>query len=209
MKKLDSCPEADGCLEEVETDMIGNSRLKVGTEIREQCLESIHSKQVRIPDPTRLVHLQFRRFAGCPICDLHLHSFAMRHSELAASIREVIVFHSTAGELWPYCDALPFETIADPDKRLYAAFGVESGLRALVRPRVWIPILRGVTRSLGKTLRGRAPLPTITPRGGRLGLPADFLIAPSGTILSCKYGSHAFDQWSVDEVLGLAGASQS
>lgn len=210
MKKLDSCPEADGCLEEVETDMIGNSRLKVGTEIREQCLESIHSKQVRIPDPTRLVHLQFRRFAGCPICDLHLHSIATRHSELAAtSVRELIVFHSTAGELRPYCDALPFEVVADPDKRLYAAFGVESGLRALVSPRVWIPILRGVTRSLGQTLRGRTPLPTMTPHGGRLGLPADILIAPSGVILACKYGSHAYDQWSVDEILALARASRS
>lgn len=189
--------------------MTGNSRLKIGTMIEEQCLESIHSTQIRIPDRARLVHLQFRRFAGCPICDLHLHSIATRHSELAAaSIREVVVFHSTAAELRPYCDSLPFETIADPDKRLYAAFGVESGLRALLSPRVWIPILRGVIRSMGRTLRGRVPLPSIIPRGGRLGLPADFLIASSGTILACKYGSHAYDQWSVDEVLALAGASQ-
>jgi len=33
----------------------------------------------RIPEPDGLVHLQFRRFAGCPVCNLHLRSFASRH----------------------------------------------------------------------------------------------------------------------------------
>ena len=34
---------------------------------------------------------------------------------------------------------------------------------------------------------------------------ADFLIEPGGRILACKYGSHAYDQWSVDEILELCG----
>ena len=37
-----------------------------------------------------------------------------------------------------------------------------------------------------------------------LGLPADFLIAPSGRINAVKYGTDAYDQWSVDELLTLA-----
>jgi hypothetical protein len=37
-----------------------------------------------------------------------------------------------------------------------------------------------------------------------LGLPADFLIAPSGRINAVKYGADAYDQWSVDELLTLA-----
>lgn len=128
---------------------------------------------------------------------------------MAASIREVVVFHSLVVDLLPFCESLPFETVADPDEGLYKDFGVESGLRALLNPRVWVPILLGVVRSLGQTLRGREPLPTLAPRGGRLGLPADFLIAPSGVILACKYGSHAYDQWSVDEILALARTSRS
>jgi len=40
--------------------------------------------------------------------------------------------------------------------------------------------------------------------GGPLGLPADFLIAPSGRINAVKYGGNAYDQWSVDELLNLA-----
>jgi len=40
--------------------------------------------------------------------------------------------------------------------------------------------------------------------GGPLGLPGDFLIAPSGEIKAAKYGTHAYDQWSVDELIALA-----
>ncbi len=49
-------------------------------------------------------------------------------------------------------------------------------------------------------------MPPTNPHGGRLGLPADFLIAPDGSVLACKYGSHAYDQWSVDDILALSRA---
>ena len=42
------------------------------------------------------------------------------------------------------------------------------------------------------------------PTGGHLGLPADFLIGSDGRVLACKRGTHANDQWSVDEVLAHA-----
>ena len=44
----------------------------------------------------------------------------------------------------------------------------------------------------------------LRPSGGPLGLPGDFLIAPSGQIKAAKYGTHAYDQWSVDELIALA-----
>ena len=34
---------------------------------------------------------------------------------------------------------------------------------------------------------------------------ADFLIGPDGRVQAAKYGRHADDQWSVDELLNLAG----
>jgi hypothetical protein len=42
------------------------------------------------------------------------------------------------------------------------------------------------------------------PTGGRLGFPADILIDQGGKVLACRYGIHAFDQWSVDELLQFA-----
>jgi len=188
-----------------EITMEPNSRIQAGAIVKSQTLLTIHSESILIPDQRRLIHLQFRRFAGCPVCDLHLHSIVQRHEEIvAASIREVVVFHSTVNDLRPHAADLPFAVIADPAKRLYAAFGVESGRRALLDPRAWLPALRGIARSLRLVLRGKQPLPAINPDGGSLGLPADFLIASDGRVLASKYGAHAFDQWSVDEILGLA-----
>lgn len=182
-----------------------NHRLKNGVAIEKLSLRSIHSTAVPIPDPESLVHLQFRRFAGCPVCDLHLHSITQRHRELAsASIREVVVFHSSKVELLKYCASLPFDVIADPEKRLYDRFGVESSPHSLLSPRAWTAIVKGIIRSSGQVLHRRTPLPTLNPSGGRFGLPADFLISPGGVILACKYGAHAYDQWSVDEILALA-----
>jgi hypothetical protein len=168
-------------------------------EVRE--LETIAGLRVRVPQPGGLVHLQFRRFAGCPVCNLHLRSVVARHDEIvAAGVREVVVFHSPADELRVHASDLPFAVVADPHKRLYRAFGVEAGLRALLDPRAWGPIVRAI----GAALRGRHALPSATPHGGRLGLPADFLIDRDGRVLSCRYGEHVYDQWSVDELLALA-----
>ncbi|QFZ16571.1 peroxiredoxin-like family protein [Saccharothrix syringae] len=163
---------------------------------------------VRVPDPERLVHLQFRRFAGCPVCNLHLRSIVLRHDEITArGITEVVVFHSSAEDLRPHVADLPFAVVGDPEKALYRDFGVESAPRALLDPRAWGAIARGVARDLGPVLRGRRPLPR--PTGGRLGLPADFLIAPDGRIVAEKRGQHADDQWTVDELLAHAQALTS
>jgi len=182
------------------------THIPADTVVERRELLTIHSERIRVPDRELKVHLQFRRFAGCPVCNLHLHSIVQRHGEIQeASIREVVVFHTNAEVLLQHAGDFPFDVIADPEKRLYAEFGVESGPQALLDPRAWIPILRGVIRSLRDLFRGR-PMPSTNPHGGRLGLPADFLIAPDGRVLARKYGLHAYDQWSVDEILALSGA---
>ncbi|WP_034489025.1 peroxiredoxin-like family protein [Actinomadura oligospora] len=163
-------------------------------------LTSVTGERVPVPDPDRVVHLQFRRFAGCPVCNLHLRSFAVRHAEIeAAGVREVVVFHSPADELREHVADLPFDAIPDPDRGLYVEFGVESGPRALLDPRVWPAIVRGLVA--GRLRRDK--LPANRPAGGRFGLPGDFLIGPDGSLLASKLGAHANDQWSLDEMLAL------
>ena len=88
------------------------------------------ARRSRFPIPIDIVHLQFRRFAGCPICNVHLQSIVRRHDEITnAGIREVVVFHSTDQELRRYVDDLPFAVVGDPAKALYAEFGVGSSPR--------------------------------------------------------------------------------
>lgn len=180
-------------------------RVEAGAILSPREVESIARNRLRVPDDERLVHLQFRRFAGCPVCHLHLRSFVRRHHELErAGIREVVVFHSTAAALRVHAEGLPFAVVADPDKQLYVEFGVEAAPRALLHPRAWGSILRAVLHGLVAIVRDGRPVPPTNPEGGRFGLPADFLIASDGRVLARKYGLHADDQWSVDELLALS-----
>jgi peroxiredoxin len=179
------------------------TRMNVGQVLSCCELVTIHGDPVQIPEPQRLMHLQFRRYAGCPVCYLHLRSIARRHEEiLAAGIREVVVFHSSADAMLGFQRGLPFAAIADPEKKLYSEFGVEkmsplAALIAALTPRSW--------QAAGRALRRAPSLRGAAGKGEEhFGLPADFLIGPRGRVLAAKYGEYVDDQWSVDELLDLA-----
>ncbi|MEU2039084.1 peroxiredoxin-like family protein [Nocardia niwae] len=183
--------------------------MSLPTAVPDRTLVTVSGAQIPVPDPDRLTHLQFRRFAGCPVCNLHLRSIVTRHAEIAAAgIREVVVFHSSVAELRKYTAELPLDVIADPERKLYREFGVENSPRALLDPRGWPAILRGVAHDAYTALRRRQAAPPTAPEGGSLGLPADFLIAPDGRMLAAKHGAHVYDQWSVDELLALVPAER-
>ena len=186
-----------------------SARAGVGDRFPDLGLAAISGETVPIPDPDgALTHLQFRRFAGCPICNLHLRSVSARIEEIgAAGIREVVVFHSTADELRKYQDDMPFPVIGDPDKTLYHRFGVEASAKAVLNPRAWRALPSGWRHAIANAVaHRRAPLP-LAPTNGNLGLPADLLIAADGRVAAVKYGVHAYDQWSVDELLDAAAGS--
>lgn len=181
-------------------------QVQPGDTVEADALHTVKGVTVPVPDPEMIVHLQFRRFAGCPICNVHLQSVVKRHAEITANgIREVVLFHSTSEELDAYVDDLPFDLVADPDRRLYRRFGVETSVRAIADPRSVAPVVKGLMdRSLAGKLRLTAGLHRAN--GGHLGLPADILIDTNGTVIDAKYGRHAGDQWSVDELLQHARA---
>jgi peroxiredoxin len=183
------------------------SRRVPGEVVAARELHDVHDRTLPMPAPAGLTHLQLRRFAGCPVCNLHLRSIAQRHGDIVrAGIEEVVVFHSPQDELRRHVDdaGLPFAVVADPDKRLYRELGAESRRRGLLTPRALWAIARGLARSTWAIIRGRERPPALVPHGGRFGLPAEFLLDPSGRIVACKYGSDIYDQWSVDELLAEA-----
>lgn len=160
-------------------------------------LQTIASGRVRIPDATRLVHLQLRRYAGCPICSLHLRSFARRYHEVvAAGVVEVAVFHSSFEDLSKVHMDQPFAVVTDPERCLYDELGVGTSALGMANPSVWL----AAARALGS---GAAKHPATGAVDGSFGLPGDFLIDTDGRIVACYRGLHADDQWSVDELLQI------
>jgi peroxiredoxin len=176
--------------------------LTVGDKIEARELSVVSGEDVPIPMPGRKVHLQLRRFAGCPICNLHLREVARRSAEIErAGVTEVIVFHSETERLREYVPDFPFAMVADPKRKLYREFGVEWSLRSILYPAAFRAAARGLRQTTSLT-------GALAPTENHLGKPADFLIEPDGAIRACKYGAHADDQWSVDELLALAADDQ-
>jgi hypothetical protein len=74
----------------------------------------------------------------------------------------------------------------------------------VLNPRAWRALPIGWRHAIGDAIaHRRAPLP-LAPTNGNLGLPADLLIMGDGRVVAVKYGIHAYDQWSVDELVDLA-----
>jgi peroxiredoxin len=177
--------------------------LNDGDRVNARTLTTIEGAAVALPAANGLVHLQFRRFAGCPICSLHMHEMASRHHEITkAGVTEVVVFQSSADRLRRYQADLPFAVVADPDRKLYKEFGVQNSVRGMLNRNV----ARAVSRGMRQTHSARSVVGSLGPTENHLGMPADFLIAPDGAVVARKYGEHADDQWSVDELLRLATA---
>src|ERR1019366_10746278 len=112
------------------------ARIAPGDTITARELTTIRSERIVLPAPGILTHLQFRRYAGCPICNLHLQSMARRHDQIVgAGICEIVVFHSTAADMLPHQGQLPFAAVADPSRKLYRDFGVTASPRAVLHPK--------------------------------------------------------------------------
>jgi peroxiredoxin len=171
-----------------------NMKFKPGDNFPASTLETVTGELIKLPDPNRLVHLQLRRFVDCPICNTHIAELRKRAREIeAVGIKEVIVFHSSAKSIRSYQKDVPFALVGDPKKILYKEFGVETSL-GFLSPKALGAAMRGVAHGhFGVRLSG-----------GPFGLPGEFLIAPSGQIKASKYGTHAYDQWSADELITLA-----
>ncbi|WP_375000467.1 peroxiredoxin-like family protein [Aeromicrobium sp. CTD01-1L150] len=184
-------------------------RLKAGDRVAGRTLTTIAGTNVELLDPVGVTHLQFRRFAACPICNLHLRRVAARLEEIeAAGVRELVVFHSEVSAMLPHQGDVPFAAIADPRRMLYDEFGVEVSPRALLSPAAWAAPLRLQSwRVALRELRDPGSRPFHIRGGSMSGLPAEFLITPDGLVRAAKYGRHANDQWAVDELLHLAATA--
>ena len=175
-------------------------KLKTGDLFPSEILRTVTGREVHVPDGGLLTHLQFRRFVGCPICNTHLAEMMKRAGEIkSAGIHEVIFFHSSSLEMRPLQESVPFDLVADAETNCYKEFGVEKSLASILN-------LKAITAALQGMLNGNV---SVRMTGGPLGLPADFLIEPNGRVLAAKYGQHAYDQWSVDELLALASCEVS
>ena len=171
-------------------------RLTSGTAAPEFTAPSVRGNQVSL-DNLRggAVLLKFYRFAGCPICNLHLRELMLRNDELtSAGLTAIVLYHSPLERIErEQGRELPFELVADPGKRIFGAYGVEASLKGMFSAAV----ARDYVRAMGA---GHFSKP-LGHEGGIQGHPADFLIDADGVIRYVHYGANYADALRVDAIL--------
>jgi peroxiredoxin len=169
-------------------------RIEANSTLEPLQLQTLAHGTLTVPS-ARITHLQFRRFAGCPICNTRLRAYAKRVGELReAGIDPIVFFHTEVQALDSYRAELPFAVVADPGRVHYARFGVERSALAAMN----LPSMGSALETMfggGKLFKGW---------GAVDGLPAEFLVGPDGRVLAAKYGTTADDHWEIDEILALA-----
>ncbi len=173
-------------------------RLKVGSIAPNFTVQALGGRTVDLAALRgRTVLLKFYRFATCPVCNLHMHRFIAEYGKLQAlGLTTVVLYHSPADKLAEENMELPpFDLVADPEKRIFKAYGVEKGLAGMFS----FAVMRDYYRAL---MAGFKP-GLFTSDGGITGNPADFIIDADGRIAFAHYGRQYADSLDVDQVVEL------
>jgi len=142
----------------------------------------------------RTILLKFYRFATCPVCNLHMHRFIKDYGVLQSlGLTTVVLYHSPAEKLQAANAELPpFDLVPDPEKRVFRAFGVETGFAGMFSP--------AVMRDYIQALRASFPPGMLTSDGGITGNPADFIVDADGRIAFAHYGRHYADSLDAAQI---------
>jgi peroxiredoxin len=172
-------------------------RLKAGQTAPSFAQPDIHGRTVALEQYRgRHLLLSFYRYASCPFCNLRVHELIPRLPQLAAyNLSLVAVFQSPRTGILKYVGRQQpaFSILADPGHQLYRRYGVESSLRGL---------LAGAARHMDRAVKsmrmGFLPGPM---DGHKTLVPADFLIAPDGSLLTAYYGRDVSDHLPIETLL--------
>lgn len=141
--------------------------------------------------------LSFHRYAACPLCNLHIHELSQHAAELQQRGLQILaVFMSQPDRVSDQYSSrqIPFPIAADPERKMYAAYGVEHSvtgmLTAFLHPRAIKAVASGF-------LPGVIDADTTT-------LPADFLIGPDLRIAETYYSTNITQHMPLSRILEFA-----
>ena len=142
----------------------------------------------------RFTLLSVYRYASCPFCNLPANRLVRATAEWGWDLGLLALFQSPGPQIAAYAGSqeYAFTLLADPEKKLYAIYGLEAS---------WVRFLAGfVYRSaLFIKAMGRGFLPGKM-EGTIHRLPADFLIDPERKIIGLHYGRDLADHMPLNQL---------
>lgn len=173
----------------------GAARLVTGTPAPDFAVVDLDGKPVALAElKGKRVLLSFYRYAACVFCNLRTHDVIARAPEWQRQgLTLVAFFQSPAASMRKYVGKQnpPFALVPDPERKVYAQYGVEASGWGLIR---------GLTR-FGDIGRGKdLGFLQNEPEGETNLLPADFLIDGEGRIAEAYYAQDIGDHLPFERI---------
>lgn len=161
---------------------------------REISLESYQGKKV---------FLGFFRHAGCPFCNLRIHTLQKHHQALRDKNLEMIFFFESKKRLLLtstfHKEVNPIPIISDPEKVWYSTYGIESSAAKSAKSHLTQFIQTAIKAKMNK-------LPIHPMKDGESinTIPAEFLIDEEGIIRTVHYCNGLTDRLALDHIYNFA-----
>ncbi|MEN8133702.1 MAG: peroxiredoxin-like family protein [Pseudomonadota bacterium] len=174
-------------------------KLKPGDKAPHFEIADVHGQlQTTTGDGASPVHLSFYRHAGCPPCNLRVHELMAAKKRFdQLGVRMVGVFESTIEHIRQDLahGEVPFPILPDRDRQLYKQYAVNPSLGGFISSFLLRPAYSM------KAIFRHGYIPKFAEATTMM--PAEFLIAPDGTIKLAHYGKDLGDYVPLDTLYQL------
>jgi peroxiredoxin len=151
------------------------------------------------------VFIGFFRHAGCPFCNIRVHTLSKMHAELAGKGMEMVFFFESKEKVLLnsifHREVSPIPLIADPEKKWYDAYGLENSEIKSAASHISSFVQTAFkARSLGVPMHLMADGESIST------MPAEFLIDKGLIIKEVHYSESLKDRMHTDRIRAFAEA---
>ncbi len=167
-------------------------------------LKDIYGRMIDLNDyKDKKLFIGFFRHAGCPFCNIRVHSLLKVHKELQEKGMEMIFFFESKEKVLLqsifHKEISPIPLISDPEKKWYEAYGLESsGYKSAVSHITSFVQAAFKASSLGVPMHMMADGESIKT------MPAEFLLDEGLIIQEVHYSERLNDRMSVAKIRTFA-----
>lgn len=185
--------------------------LKENTKAPSFDLKDIYGRQIDLEKyKTKRFLLGFFRHAGCPFCNLRVHTLQKVYHELKAKNFEMIFFFESKEKVILrstfHQDVSPIPIISDPEKKYYSAYGLEPSTSKAI-----ISHVTSFAQTVVKANAAKVPVHMMADGESFSTMPAEFLIDHDLVIRRAHYSERLNTRIEVDDIRLFAekGTAQS
>jgi len=159
--------------------------------------KDIFGRQINLQDySNKKILIAFFRHAGCPFCNLRVHTLTKIHEDLKAQGLEMLFFFESAEKVLLrstfHQEVSPIPLISDPEKEIYDQYGIESSAAKSAKSHITTFV-----QTAFKASRKGVPMHTMKDGESINTIPAEFLVDQGLKIKKVHYSKSLTDRMDV------------